>query len=138
MEKSEFDKTGTDSIGIHWGQYLALTFSSLLIFFVSIYKTLDNLERIFINSVGEGSVWVCNINGNFENGDYITTCTIPGYGMKQDSDSLKNYTLGKITQDCDFNNIFNWNISRKIDSEGNIDENGEFIAVFVGCSYHCG
>ena len=33
--------------------------------FVSIYKTLDNLERIFINSVGEGSVWVCNINGNF-------------------------------------------------------------------------
>ena len=106
--------------------------------FVSIYKTLDNLERIFINSVGEGSVWVCNINGNFENGDYITTCTVLGYGMRQLSDSLKNYTLGKITQDCDFNNIFNWNISRKINSNGNIDENGEYIAVFVGCSYHCG
>ena len=29
-------------------------------------------HRLVINSVGEGAVWVSNINGNFiENGDYI-------------------------------------------------------------------
>ena len=72
----------------------------------------------------------------FENGDYITTCTIPGYGMKQDSDSLKNYTLGKITKIVILIIYLIGIFQEKIDSEGNIDENGEYIAVFVGCSYH--
>lgn len=106
--------------------------------FVSVYEVEDNLERTFINSVGEGSVWVCNINGNLENGDLITTSNILGYGMKQDDDLVRGYTLGKITQDCDFNNIHNWNTSRKIDINGNVIEDGEYIAVFVGCVYYCG
>jgi hypothetical protein len=38
-----------------------------------------------------------------ESGDYITTSNIAGYGQKQESDSLKNYTVAKITMDCDFN-----------------------------------
>jgi len=58
--------------------------------------------RVYINSVGEGAVWVTNINGNLESGDYITTSNVSGYGMKQDSEFLANYTVAKITMDCDF------------------------------------
>ena len=58
--------------------------------------------RVYINSVGEGAIWVTNINGNLESGDYITTSNVAGYGMLQDDDILHNYTVAKITMDCDF------------------------------------
>jgi len=58
--------------------------------------------RVYINSVGEGSIWVSNKNGALESGDFITTCDLVGYGMKQDSDFLANYSVAKITMDCDF------------------------------------
>ena len=58
--------------------------------------------RVFINSVGEGAIWVTNINGSLESGDYITTSNVAGYGMRQDSEFLANYTVAKITMDCDF------------------------------------
>jgi hypothetical protein len=57
---------------------------------------------MFINSVGEGAIWVSNKNSNLESGDYITTSSIPGYGQKQDSEFLANYSVAKITMDCDF------------------------------------
>jgi hypothetical protein len=56
-----------------------------------------------INSIGEGAIWVSNYNGNLNNGDYITSSVIPGIGMKQDDDLLHNYTVAKITMNCDFN-----------------------------------
>jgi hypothetical protein len=59
--------------------------------------------RVYINSVGEGAMWVTNINGPLESGDYITTSNVAGYGQKQDSEFLANYTVAKITMDCDFN-----------------------------------
>ena len=59
-------------------------------------------ERLIINSVGEGGIWVCNSNGNIENGDYITSSEYLGYGEKQDDDLLHNYTVGKATINCDF------------------------------------
>ena len=72
-------------------------------------KTNTNEERMYINSVGEGSIWVCNKNGdtnnkNIENGDYITSTTVTGYGGKQimNEGALMNYTVAKITCDCDF------------------------------------
>ena len=46
--------------------------------------------RFHINALGEGAIWVCNEHGNLESGDYITSSAIPGYGQKQDSESLKN------------------------------------------------
>jgi hypothetical protein len=58
--------------------------------------------RAEINSVGEGAMWVCDANGPLIAGDYITSSHIPGYGMKQDTHILKNYTVAKITMDCDF------------------------------------
>jgi hypothetical protein len=59
-------------------------------------------ERVSINSIGEGGIWVCNKYGTFECGDLITSTSVPGYGAKQDNEFLCNYTVGKITCDCDF------------------------------------
>lgn len=59
-------------------------------------------KRVHINSVGEGGIWVSNKNGILESGDYITSSNIPGYGQKQDSQCIHNYTVAKITMNCDF------------------------------------
>ena len=71
--------------------------------FVTPYEKEQGDTRIHINSIGEGAMWVSNRNGPLESGDYITTTDIPGYGMKQDLEILCNYTVAKITMDCDFN-----------------------------------
>jgi hypothetical protein len=59
--------------------------------------------RVYINSVGEGAMWVVNTNGDIQSGDYITTSNIAGYGMKQDDDRIHNYTVAKATMNCNFN-----------------------------------
>ena len=61
-----------------------------------------NENRFHINSIGEGSIWVCNYNGVINNGDYIVSSSIHGYGCKQDDDILHNYTVAKITCQCNF------------------------------------
>ena len=73
-------------------------------FVKTIPKTNTNEERIFINSLGEGAIWVSDKNGPLINGNYITSTTIPGYGGKQtlEENRLMNYTVAKITCDCDF------------------------------------
>jgi hypothetical protein len=58
-----------------------------------------------VNALGEGRVWVSNINGNIETGDYITTSVIPGYGQRQNDDLLHNYTLGKATENVDWDSV---------------------------------
>ena len=65
----------------------------------------DGDIRIRVNSLGEGGIWVSNMNGSLESGDYITTSSIPGYGMKQESEFLANYTVAKITMNCNFTKI---------------------------------
>lgn len=100
---------------------------------VSLKKAGESDTRIIINSVGEGAIWVCNVNGNLKNGDYITTCEIPGYGMKQDDESLANYTVAKITCDCDFDLNSDLYECKEIEWEGKL-----YYCAFVGCTYHCG
>ena len=78
-------------------------------------------------------MWVVNTGGNIENGDYITTSALPGYGMKQDDDLLHNYTVAKITQDCDFDTS-----STKYKCEEITIDGQTYIRAFVGCTYHCG
>lgn len=59
-------------------------------------------NEIYVKSHGEeGHVWIINTS-NLEAGDYITTSNVHGYGQKQDSEFLANYTVAKITTDCDF------------------------------------
>lgn len=93
----------------------------------------EEKTRVIINSVGEGAIWVCNINGNLENGDYITSCEIPGYGMKQDEARMANYTVAKITCDCDFDLNSPIYMCEEIEWQGQT-----YRRAFVGCTYHCG
>jgi hypothetical protein len=100
--------------------------------FGSIMEKAEGDSRLIINSLGEGAIMVCNINGNLENGDYITTSTVEGIGMKQDDDLLHNYTVAKIIQDCNFTNNQQYMI-------GSITHNGvTYSTALVGCTYHCG
>ena len=73
--------------------------------FASSMEKEEGDTRVYVNSVGEGAVWVTNINGILESGDYITTSNVAGYGMKQNDDILHNYTVAKILMDCDFNAV---------------------------------
>jgi hypothetical protein len=59
-------------------------------------------NRAIVNSLGEGALWVVNTGGPLESGDYVTTANVAGYGQRQDDDVLHNYTVAKITMDCDF------------------------------------
>jgi hypothetical protein len=70
--------------------------------FGSVFEKEKGDTRVYINSVGEGAIWVTDINGSLESGDYITTSNVAGYGQKQDGAGLMNYTVAKITMDCDF------------------------------------
>ena len=117
--------------------------------FVTIFNKEKGDTRAYINSVGEGAIWVSDINGSLQSGDYITSSSILGYGMKQSDDILHNYTVAKITMDCDFNpltipkltlkknTIINIdgssNITNELDTNGNIiwtekiDENNNIV-----------
>ena len=89
-----------------------------------------NEKRMIVNSIGEGAIWVCNSNGNIENGDYITSSDYLGYGEKQDDDLLHNYTVAKATMDCDF----------QLDSSlyNCIELDDGLRVAFVAATYHCG
>ena len=93
--------------------------------FASVGKKQKGDTRIYINSVGEGAMWVSNAYGALESGDYITTSQVAGYGKKQADDILHNYTVAKITMDCDFNPPLQpKQIILKKDGENVLDSNG--------------
>ena len=85
-------------------------------------KQNDADNRFIINSVGEGAIWVCDICGAVNNGDYLTTSIIPGIAMIQNDDLLHNYTIAKSTTDCDFSNV---NIP-VLSVNTSLDNNGEY------------
>jgi hypothetical protein len=90
-------------------------------------------DMIRINGVGEGGIWVTNINGNIINGDFICSSIIPGYGRKQDDDLFHNYTAAKATMSCNFdinnNDLYQ---CKEIEFNGNV-----YLAAFIGVVYHC-
>jgi hypothetical protein len=93
-------------------------------------KLVDDV-KVIVNSVGEGGIWVCNQNGSFKNGDLIVCSGLSGYGMKQQDDIIRSYTVAKITCDCDFEVD---NISKDI-WKPTIKKEGDFLTAFVGCVY---
>lgn len=101
--------------------------------FTTIFDKEEGDTRVYINSVGEGAIWVVNASGNLEAGDYITSSNIPGYGELQEDDILHNYTVAKITMDCDFNPALQYKpeIKKKdaTDASGNLlyDGSGSII-----------
>lgn len=99
------------------------------------YPNDNDDKRVYVNSVGEGGIIIVNTNGNLENGDYIQSSDVFGYGEKQDDDILHNYTVAKITCDCNFDtSSTKYNCVEFVDpTSGNT-----YKKAFVGCSYHCG
>ena len=104
-------------------------------------------DTVLINSSGEGGIWVCNKNGNLENGDYISSSSIPGYGILQYSNKLLNSTVGKIRCNIDFNSVNDYD-TRFLLPDGTqiteIEYNNKLLeykevykAYFVGCTYNC-
>lgn len=107
--------------------------------FVSVADKTKGDSRFYVNSLGEGAIWVSNKNGNLESGDYITTSSVPGYGQKQDSEFLANYTVAKITMDCDFQPALQYKkkvLKRsveisEVDASGNIYDVSGNIIIFT-------
>jgi len=69
------------------------------------YHPGDGERFGIVNALGEGRVWVSNINGSIEAGDYITSSTLAGYGQLQDDDILHTYTVGKATETVDWKDV---------------------------------
>ena len=91
---------------------------------------LDTMVRV--NGLGEGAVWVIDVNGPIANGDYICSCAVPGYGRRQDDDVLHNYTVAKATMSCAFDLESTAYHCVEVTHKG-----VTYRAAFVGCSYHC-
>ena len=107
--------------------------------FVTVVPKDDNITRVVVNSVGEGSLWVINTREQaLENGDYICSSSVAGYGEKQDDDILHSYTVAKITMSLDWSNLPDWLETRNVTASGEVSETGEYKAAFVGVTYHCG
>jgi hypothetical protein len=120
-------------------------------------KTLGD-DRVIVNSLGEGAIWVVDTGGPLKSGDFITSSNVPGYGQRQSSDIRKSYTIGKITMDCDFNPPDVPVQVATTDENGKLkwEDTGEtekayktktvevegsghvYKAAYVGCTYHCG
>jgi hypothetical protein len=73
--------------------------------FVTPFEKQAGDSRVYINSVGEGAMWISDELGALESGDFITTGEVPGYGVKQQESILYNFTVAKATMDCDFDNL---------------------------------
>jgi hypothetical protein len=88
----------------------------------------SNEWQIGTMSLGEGVVWVTDHNGNIENGDYIESSEIPGYGRKQDDDIMRSRTVAKCTENI------NWDEITEI-----VEHNGVSYKKYLACcTFHCG
>ena len=102
---------------------LVLCYANLLIiYFIGFTKLIYNIPNgykvLHINALGEGYINVCGENGNIEAGDLITTSSMPGKGMKQADDLLRNYTVAKARESVTF------------DSPTDVKQ--------IAVTYHCG
>lgn len=96
-------------------------------------RKTNNKNRLIVNSVGEGAICVCNTNGNIENGDYIQSSELLGFGEKQDDDILHNYSVAKAVMDCTFELDSPYYQCYELENG-----NGSVRVAFIACTYHCG
>jgi len=82
------------------------------------YMEDNNFMEVSINSLGEGGILVSNLNGNIDNGDYLTSDGT-GTTMKQDDDLLHSYTVAKALESVDW--------SKETST-----------TKMIACTYHCG
>jgi hypothetical protein len=92
------------------------------------WVNLEDRRYGIVNALGEGVMWVSNINGELENGDLVTTSEILGYGQKQGDDLFHSYTVAKLTENVDWRNIDDF-----------VFYNGKkYKRALVGVTYHSG
>ena len=88
----------------------------------------DTEWNIGTMSIGEGVIWVTNINGNVTNGDYIESSVVLGHGRKQDDDIMRSKTVAKCTEDIDWDAVTD-----------TIDYDGITYKKYLACcTFHCG
>lgn len=85
-----------------------------------------NIKRAVVQSVGEGCLWVCDVNGKIRNGDLLCSSPIPGYAMKQNEDIYLNKTVAKATTSC----AFRKDISKLVRYKGR-----NYKCSFIGVTY---
>jgi len=95
-----------------------------------IKETYKDYNDISINALGEGGINVCDANGDILNGDYITSSNIPGKGMKQESEFMANYTVGKSLKDIIW-------ADEIVGKDGCFEQDGAKCKM-ISCTYHCG
>ena len=88
------------------------------------------ITTYYANSLGEGGILVSNYSGYVQNGDYITSCIIPGYGALQSDDLMHSYTVAKCTQNIDWS-IIPENVLCPIDGI-------MYKSLLASCTYHSG
>jgi hypothetical protein len=81
----------------------------------------------YVAGVGEGQIWVSNIAGDVEAGDYVCASAIPGYTQLQDDDLAHNYTVAKITEDID------WTKENRL----RIHNDNSYKVALMSCVYMC-
>jgi len=97
--------------------------------------TDDGNQCAFVNSIGEGMINVCEVGGDIENGDFITSSIVPGKGMKQSDDLLHNYTVAKALESTVW--------ADEVDGTNGVymttgSDGIEYKTKMVACSYHAG
>jgi hypothetical protein len=79
-------------------------------------------------SLGEGVIWVTNIAGDIENGDYIVSSIIMGHGAKQADDIMRSCTVAKCTETIPWETV-----TDTITHDGQVYK--KYLAI---CTFHCG
>ena len=102
-------------------------FDSIIKDKITEFKLSDDDEVGKAYGIGDGQLLVTDYNGELEDGDLVTTSDIPGYGMKQDDDLYRNYTVAKVTENIDWDSITD-----------TIEYNGQqYKKTMVAVTYHC-
>jgi hypothetical protein len=79
--------------------------------------------RVYVNSVGEGAIWVVDSEGPVSAGGYVTTSDVPGYACAQSDDLHRSCTAAKLTMSCDFVTFY----KPRLVPTGEVDEHGDAI-----------
>jgi hypothetical protein len=67
------------------------------------YFDLEGKYKVVnVNALGEGLINVCGEGGTIEKGDLIVTSSMPGKGMKQADDLVRNITVAKARETVTF------------------------------------
>ena len=96
-------------------------------------EIIEETTQYYCASLGEGCILVTNKNGELQNGDYVVSSAISGYGMKQSDDLMRSCTVAKITQDIDWSSI-----SNTIDYTTSDNITTSYKYILASCTYHCG